>query len=140
MITDAVKDLIKDIFTNFNTYREIDPFIPIGLLFIAALVFAIGTLVISIIFRPNKPDDIKLSAYECGVEPATPDTRGSYNVRYFLIAVLFIIFDVETIFLFPWAVVFKKLELFGFIEMLIFIVILFVGYFYAWRKGALEWV
>ena len=140
MITDVIRAMAKDIFTNFNTYREIDPFIPIVLFLFAALAFAIGTLLVTIIFRPSKPDDIKLSPYECGVEPATPDTRGSYNVRYFLIAVLFIIFDVETIFLFPWAVVFKKIELFGFIEMLIFIVILFVGYFYAWRKGALEWV
>jgi len=137
---DLITDLIRDIFSDFNTYKQIGPFIPILLLLLAALAFAIGTLIVAIIFHPNKPEKVKLEPYECGLEPATPDARGSYNVRYFLIAVLFMIFDVETIFLFPWAVVLKKIELFGFIEMMIFIIILFAGYFYAWRKGALEWV
>ncbi len=131
---------MMDFFSDFNTYRQIGPYIPILILILAAFAFGFGTLIITIIVRPSKPSQVKLEAYECGLEPATPDARGSYNVRYFLLAVLFIIFDVETIFLFPWAVVFRKIELFGFIEMLVFIIILFVGYFYAWRKGALEWV
>ncbi|RMF96145.1 MAG: NADH-quinone oxidoreductase subunit A [Candidatus Schekmanbacteria bacterium] len=129
-----------DFFSNFNEYRAISEYIPILLLLLGALVFAVGTLVVALLVRPNNPDDEKLSTYECGIEPATKDARGAYNVRYFLIAVLFIIFDVETIFLFPWAVVYKRIALFGFIEMMLFIFILLVGYFYAWRKGALEWV
>lgn len=129
-----------DFFANFNEYREIGEYIPIALLFAAAIIFAIGTLIVALVVRPNNPSAEKLSPYECGLEPATPDARGAYNVRYFLIAVLFIIFDVETIFLFPWAVVYKKIAFFGFIEMMLFIIILLVGYFYAWKKGALEWV
>jgi NADH-quinone oxidoreductase subunit A len=80
-----------------------------------------------------------LSAYECGVDPIG-DARERYAIRYYLVAILFVIFDVETIFLFPWAIIYDELLLFGLIEMMIFIFILVVGYYYAWRKGALEWV
>ena len=129
-----------ELFSNFNEYRSISEYIPILLLLLAAIAFAIGTLVVALVVRPNNPNDEKLSAYECGIEPETEDARGAYSVRYFLVAVLFIIFDVETIFLFPWAVVYKRIAIFGFVEMMIFIFILLVGYLYAWRKGALEWV
>ena len=79
-----------------------------------------------------------MGPYECGVEP-TGDARERYSVAFYVIAVLFVIFDVETIFLFPWAVQFRQLALFGFIEMMVFLAILLVGYLYAWRRGALEW-
>jgi len=82
---------------------------------------------------------VKLEPYECGIEPLT-DARDRYSIRYYLVAMLFVIFDVETVFMFPWAVIFDKLLLFGLIEMVVFIFILVVGYYYAWQKGALEWV
>lgn len=115
----------------------------IGLLLIAGILFPTSIIFLSFLLgrlhiRPHKPDPIKNATYECGME-----TIGTawvqFNFRYYYYALLFVIFDVETVFLFPWAVAFRRLELFGFIEMLIFIAILLVGYAYAWRKGALEW-
>jgi NADH-quinone oxidoreductase subunit A len=94
--------------------------------------------VFSKLLHPKKFNVVKLEPYECGIEPAT-DARDRYSVRYYLVAMLFVIFDVETVFLFPWAVIMDRLLLFGFIEMLVFLFILVVGYVYAWRKGALEW-
>jgi NADH-quinone oxidoreductase subunit A len=89
--------------------------------------------------RAQRPNPAKLEPYECGIEATTfaHDTR--FSVRYFLIAVLFVVFDVETIFLFPWAVMFNRLGLFGLVEMLVFLVILVVGYFYVWKRKALDW-
>ncbi|MFQ6082850.1 MAG: NADH-quinone oxidoreductase subunit A [Candidatus Aminicenantia bacterium] len=90
------------------------------------------------LIHPKKKTPQKLIPYECGVDPET-ETEGRYSIRYYLIALLFIIFEVETIFLFPWAVLYKKLALFGFIEMFIFLGILILGYFYIWKTGALEY-
>ena len=87
---------------------------------------------------PSRYNRVKLEPYECGIEPTT-DARDRYSVRYYLVAMLFVIFDVETVFLFPWAVIMDELALFGLIEMLVFLFILVVGYAYAWRKGALDW-
>jgi len=95
--------------------------------------------VIAPLVRASKPTKVKLEPYECGNEATSFAFDHRFSVRYFLIAVLFIVFDVETIFLFPWAVMYHKLKLFGLIEMLIFLVILVVGYLYAWRRGALSW-
>lgn len=87
---------------------------------------------------PRRPDPVKLSTYECGTEPiGTAWVR--FNFRYYFFILLFLIFDIEVVFLYPWAVAYRKLALFGLIEMLIFIAILIVGYFHAWKKGALEW-
>ncbi|HKV38567.1 MAG TPA: NADH-quinone oxidoreductase subunit A [Blastocatellia bacterium] len=80
----------------------------------------------------------KLSPYECGVDPIG-DARERFSVRFYMVAMLFLVFDVETVFLFPWAVIYDRLALFGLAEMLVFIAILVVGYYYAWRKGAFEW-
>jgi len=85
--------------------------------------------------RPNKA---KLQAYECGMEP-TGDAREPFSVKFYLVAMVFILFDVEAIFLYPWAYVFRQLGLYGFVEMMIYIAILLVGYFYLWKKGALDW-
>jgi NADH-quinone oxidoreductase subunit A len=104
---------------------------------VAALVPALALLV-GRLLRPFRPHQNKLSPYECGVEPAG-DARERFSVRFYVIAILFVIFDVETIFLFPWAVIYGHLALFGFVEMMIFLGILIVGYFYVWKKGALEW-
>ncbi len=97
------------------------------------------TLGIAKLVRPEKPEKVKLMPYECGVDPIG-DSRQRYTVRFYIIAILFVIFDVETIFLFPWAVLYKALAWFGFIEMMIFLAILIVGYVWVWKKGALEWI
>ena|SRR5687768_10361077 len=97
-------------------------------------------LILTPLIRASRPERVKLEPYECGVPPTSLAFDHRFSVRYFLIAVLFIIFDVETIFLFPWAIRFKQLGWFGAIEMAIFIAILLVGYFYAWRRKVLTWV
>ena len=107
---------------------------------------AVGVLPVAMGFllAPSRPDPEKLSPYECGFE-AFEDARMKFDVRYYLIAILFILFDLEIAFLFPWATIFKdivatdSIKMFGFIEMLIFVTVLVVGYVYAWAKGALEW-
>ena len=107
---------------------------------------AVGVLPVAMgfILAPSRPDPEKLSPYECGFE-AFEDARMKFDVRYYLIAILFILFDLEVAFLFPWATIFKdivateSIKLFGFVEMLVFVAILVVGYIYAWAKGALEW-
>lgn len=117
----------------------VSAYIPIALFTLVALGFAVFTLVFTGLLHPSKYNRVKLEPYECGIETTT-DARDRYSVRYYLVAMLFVIFDVETVFLFPWAVIFDKLLVFGLLEMLVFIFILVVGYVYAWRKGALEWV
>jgi NADH-quinone oxidoreductase subunit A len=97
------------------------------------------TLLLAKLVRPSNPSKTKLMPYECGIDPID-SARGRYTVRYYIIAILFVVFDVETIFLFPWAVRFKAFGLFGLIEMLVFLAILIVGYLWVWQKGALEWV
>jgi NADH-quinone oxidoreductase subunit A len=107
---------------------------------------AVGVLPVAMGFllAPSRPDPEKLSPYECGFE-AFEDARMKFDVRYYLIAILFILFDLEIAFLFPWATIFKdivateSIKMFGFVEMLVFVAILVVGYVYAWAKGALEW-
>lgn len=113
-------------------------YVPIALFLMVAIGFAIVTLLVARLVNPNRRHSVKLEPYECGIEPVT-DARDRYSIRYYLIAMLFVIFDVETVFLFPWAVMMDQLLLFGFIEMLVFLFILVVGYAYAWKKGALEW-
>ena len=106
-------------------------------IFITVLVGLIA-IVLGMLFGPRKATDIKAMPYESGMNPIGPGTR-RMPVRFYLIAVLFILFDIETIFFLPWAIVFRQLGLFGLLEMVVFIAILLVGYFYAWKKGALEW-
>jgi NADH-quinone oxidoreductase subunit A len=114
-------------------------YVPILLFLIVAIGFAIVALLMAWLVRPERYNKVKLEPYECGIEPTT-DARDRYSIRYFLVAMLFLIFDVETIFMFPWAVIMDKLLLFGLIEMIVFLFILVVGYAYAWKQGALEWV
>jgi NADH-quinone oxidoreductase subunit A len=114
-------------------------YIPIALFVLVATGFAVFTLIFTGLIHPTKHNKVKLEPYECGIEPLT-DARDRYSIRYYLVAMLFVIFDVETVFMFPWAVILDKLLLFGLVEMLVFISILVVGYVYAWRKGALDWV
>ena len=114
-------------------------YIPIAIFVAVATGFAIVTIVFSSLLHPEKYNKVKLEPYECGIEPLT-GARDRYSIRYYLVAMLFVIFDVETVFMFPWAVIFNRLPLFLLVEMIVFILILVVGYYYAWQKGALEWV
>jgi len=113
-------------------------YFPILLFIFVALTFGVATLLLSYLVQPKYPEPEKLTTYECGSEPFS-DARMPFPVRYYIFAMLFVIFDIEVIFLYPWAVVFTKIELIGLIEMLVFIGLFLVAYVYAWRKGALEW-
>jgi len=105
---------------------------------IIGLVFVAGGLVTSWLIRPSRAYPSKLTTYECGETPLG-DTRIRFNIRFYVVALIFLIFDVEVVFLFPWATVYKELGWFAFIEMLVFLGILFIGYAYVWRKGDLDW-
>ncbi len=114
-------------------------YLPIFLFLFVAILFPVVTLLAARLIRPFKPNSTKYEAYECGIEPEeTP--RGRYSIRFYIIAILFVIFDVETIFLFPWAVRYQKLGWFGVAEAGVFLAILFLGYIWVYRKGALKWV
>jgi len=113
---------------------------PILIFAAIAFIFPIATLWIAKFVRPTPPANAeKLMPYECGITPES-DSRGRYTVRFYLVAILFVIFDVETIFLFPWAVEFQVLGLFGLVEMFVFLGILIVGYIWIWKRGALDWI
>ena len=113
-------------------------YVAIGLLIVLATVVALIAIGLGYLFGPKKQSDVKAQPYESGISPYGEGTR-RMPVRFYLIAVLFILFDIEVVFFLPWAITFRQLGLFGLIEMVIFIAILLVGYFYAWKKGALEW-
>ena len=120
------------LFDFLNEYLSIIIFLAI------ALMLSIGFIFVNFVFSPNKPDPEKLSTYECGFE-AFDDSRMEFDVRFYLVAILFIIFDLEIAFLFPWAISLGKIGLFGFVSMMIFLFILTVGFIYEWKKGALDW-
>ncbi len=113
-------------------------YLPILILFIIAIGFAVTNVVLSALLGTYKPTEEKLTPYECGIDPVG-SARERFSVKFYLIAMLFVLFDIEVIFLYPWAVAFKSLKLFGFIEMVIFIGILLICYAYIWKRGGLEW-
>ncbi len=113
-------------------------YFPILLFVLVGLAVGVGPILIGWILSPNKPDPEKLSPYECGFE-AFEDARMPFDVRYYLLAILFIVFDLETAFLIPWGVALKDLGMQGFVVMALFLVELFIGFVYLWKKGALEW-
>jgi len=113
-------------------------YVPIFLFMAIAFLFPIVTLLVAKLIRPSTGGEGKLAPYECGVDPDS-DARQRYAIRYYVVAILFVIFDVETVFLFPWAIIYKQLALFGFIEMVVFLGILIVGYVWIIKKGALNW-
>ena len=115
-----------------NNYLTIIIFLAI------ALILSLGFLVLNFAFSPKNPDPEKLSAYECGFEPFN-DSRMEFDIRFYLVAILFIIFDLEIAFLFPWAITLGNLGLFGFFSMMLFLFILTIGFIYEWKKGALDW-
>jgi len=121
-----------------STIRFSDPYFSILLLLIIAVGMSVGFVFLSQALGPKRYERIKYSVYECGVDPFT-SASVRVSVKFYLVALLFILFDLETAFLYPWAVLFRDLGLFGFLEMAIFVGILLVGLIYAWKKGALEW-
>ena len=114
-------------------------YIPVLFFFIISVIFCVVAFFFGRLVRPAKPDPVKLEVYECGIKPLM-SARERFSIRYYIIALLFVVFDVETLFLFPWAILYDKLLIFGLVEMGLFIIILVFGYYYAWKKGALEWV
>jgi len=115
-----------------NNYLTIIIFLAI------ALILSLGFLILNVAFSPKNPDPEKLSAYECGFEPFN-DSRMEFDIRFYLVAILFIIFDLEIAFLFPWAITLGNIGLFGFFSMMLFLFILTIGFIYEWKKGALDW-
>jgi NADH-quinone oxidoreductase subunit A len=116
------------------------PYVPILVLGVLAAIFVAGTLVTSALVGPKRYNRAKLDSYECGIEPTPqPVGGGRFPVKYYITAMLFIVFDIEIIFLYPWAVAFDQMGLFGLVEMVIFIVTVFIAYTYVWRRGGLEW-
>jgi NADH-quinone oxidoreductase subunit A len=116
----------------------LESYLPILVLIGIAFAFALAVVVLSRLVGPNKPNDIKLAPYECGM-PLLSSAQDRFSIKFYIIAMLFILFDIEAVFLYPWAVMYKRLGIFGFVEMGVFIIILLVGFVYVWKKGALEW-
>lgn len=116
----------------------LENYFPILMFILVGLVVGLGPLVLGKLVSPHKPDAEKNSPYECGFE-AFEDARMKFDVRYYLVAILFILFDLEIAFLFPWAVVLQEIGLPGFLAMMVFLFVLVVGFIYEWKKGALEW-
>ena len=120
-------------------------YIPILVLGAIAAAFAFGSVGIAVLIGPRRYNRAKLEAYECGIEPITPGSPGDmqtgqrFPVKYYLTAMLFIVFDIEIVFLYPWAVANESLGVFGLVEMAVFIVTVFIAYAYVWRRGGLEW-
>ena len=120
------------------TAEFLKDYLPIILFLIVALGLSCAFVVINYILSPKHPDPEKLSAYECGFD-AFDDSRMEFDVRFYLVAILFIIFDLEIAFLFPWAITLGKTGIFGFWSMMVFLAVLTIGFIYEWKKGALEW-
>ena len=116
----------------------LENYLPILIFLIVGLTMGVALFVVGFVLGPRHPDSEKTSPYECGFE-AFEDARMKFDVRYYLVAILFIIFDLEIAFLFPWAVALREIGMFGFVAMLLFLGILVIGFIYEWRKGALQW-
>lgn len=121
-----------------SSIRFSDPYFSVLLMLAIGVGMSVAFVLLSQALGPKRYDRVKYSVYECGVDPLTPASV-RVSVKFYLVALLFILFDLESAFLYPWAVLFRQLGLFGFIEMGIFVLILLVGLIYAWKKGALEW-
>src|SRR6266436_1399666 len=113
-------------------------YLPLLIHFLVALALAGVIVLLSSLIGYRRPTPAKMSPYECGMTPVG-DARGRFSVKFYLVAMLFILFDVEAVFLYPWAIVLRQLKMFGFWEMLVYVGIVLVGYFYIWKKGALDW-
>jgi NADH-quinone oxidoreductase subunit A len=116
----------------------LNSYLPILVTFIFSAGLTLLFIVLSRLLGPRRDEPEKLMTYECGIDPVG-DARLRFSLKFFVVAIIFLIFDVEVVFLYPWAVLFRKLGFVGFMEMSIFLVILVIGLFYVWRRGALEW-
>ena len=130
--------IVCNLFIGYNKIVMLLEYLPVFIFLVFALIFASIMLGIGFTFGANNPDSEKNSPYECGFE-AFEDSRMKFDIRYYLVAILFIIFDLEIAFLFPWAIVIHEVGFVGLISMAIFLMILVVGFIYEWKKGALEW-
>ena len=119
-------------------YGYFQSYIAVLLLLGILILLAGGMLLLSYLLGTHRPTRAKLAPYECGVTP-TGDAAHRFNVKFFLVAMVFILFDVEVVFLYPWAVIFHQLRMFGFVEMLLFILLVLPGFIYLWKKGVLDW-
>ena len=117
---------------------DLEQYLPVLLFILVGAAVGIGPMLIGKLLGPNRPDTEKLSPYECGFE-AFEDSRMQFDIRYYLVAILFILFDLEIAFLFPWAVSLNEIGFFGFMSMMVFLGILVLGFIYEWMKGALDW-
>ncbi|PVE08177.1 NADH dehydrogenase subunit A [Streptomyces scopuliridis RB72] len=128
---------VKD---DWKELRGVNSYAPILVLGALGAGFAIFSVVMATLIGPKRYNRAKIEAYECGIEPTpTPAGGGRFPIKYYLTAMLFIIFDIEVVFLYPWAVTFDSLGIFGLVEMLLFVLTVFVAYAYVWRRGGLEW-
>ena len=113
-------------------------YLPLLIHFTLACLLAAAIVTLSYLIGQHKPNKSKMSPYECGMEPVG-DVRQRFSVKFYLVAMLFILFDVEAVFLYPWAIVLKKLRMFGFWEMMTYVLVILVGFIYVWKKGVLDW-
>lgn len=119
-----------------TTYTEV--YFPVLVQALIAMALAAGLLTVSFVLGKRVRNRVKDTPYESGINP-TGDARGRFSVKFYLVAMLFILFDIEAIFLYPWVVVYRDLKMFGFVEMLVFVILILSGFFYIWKKGALDW-
>jgi NADH-quinone oxidoreductase subunit A len=124
---------------SFVLAAGLSDYLPIAMMGVLAVTFGVASLGASALLRPHRPNRPKLAAYESGNDPVRLPGGERFSVKFYVVAMLFIIFDIETIFLFPWAVTFRQLGLFGLVEMAVFIGLVFVAYVYIWKKGGLDW-
>ncbi len=118
--------------------NNLDNYGPLLLMFILAGGLSGALVAVSVLVGKRKPSPEKDQAYECGISPVG-DARGAFPVQFYMVALVFILFDIEAIFLYPWALVYRELKVFGFVEMMLYIIILLAGYIFLWKKGALDW-
>ena len=117
----------------------LSPYIPVFVGILWAAVLAAVLIGVSLLFGPNRPTPEKRSTYECGIDPMIGDARTRFSIKFYVVAVLFLLFDVEVVFMYPWAVLLKRLGVLGLIEMMTFLLVLVVAFVYVWKKGALHW-
>src|ERR1700736_2214566 len=115
-----------------------DIYFPVLVQFVIAMAIAAGLIGVSFLLGKKVKDKVKESPYECGIAP-TGSARERFSVKFYLVAIVFILFDIEAVFLYPWAVVYRELKMFAFVEMFLFVVLIVCGFFYVWKKGALDW-
>ena len=126
---------------NADSEKEpmLSQYIPVIVSILWAAFLAALLIGVSLLFGPSRPTPVKKSTYECGIEPMIGDARARFSIKFYVVAVLFLLFDLEVVFMYPWAILLRKLGLLGLIEMMTFLLVLVVAFVYVWKKGALNW-